>query len=721
LASLAVTLLVLPWPITGIPEYRVGQVAQVEVRAPGNIEVVDKGATSFLLERVREKVKPVFDLDTRWISQTSDKIATLFSELRVSFEESDVKRDLGQFKEMLGVDLPEDVVRTFRRYKYAPWVEDAITSLLFKLGEYWILPPGIPIDPQALVGGFAVRDVQLSKEFISRGVERIYSLSEVGVLIRRLVVEKLPYRMGSLRRAVIILLSHLAKPDFFYNQKVTQERLRQAQEKVKPVFIKVGKGEVIIGKGKKVTPKIALLLESAQGVAKSNFLLPVLGHFWGILLLLYISTLCWFRVYKGRAESYVSYRLFLSLLVGFMVMVRFFFMISHRMPLLFSWTGDANTMQAIPWAFPGVFMAFLFHFLPSLVLILALTGCMAFLSGLDPLLLVTFLAVSTVGAYAIRKGKGEKAVVIGIGMALLVSIILEGAFLLIRGYPWGFSPLLEEVALLISALLSLFLVLAAIPLTELIFGVVTDIKLLSFINLDHPLMRELLEKAPGTYNHSVDVATLAEAATRAVDANPVLAKAGAYYHDIGKLKNPEYFIENMEGVSRHDKLAPSMSRLVLISHVKDGVELAWEYKLPKAIRDIIQQHHGTSLIYYFYRKAKEGSKNGDVEEEDYRYPGPKPRTKEAAIVMMADSVEAAARSLEEPSPSRIRNLVREIVTSIFLDGQLEECELTLRDIYRIMDVFSRILTAIYHKRVEYPEREEKNGSFHPGPAKDQGS
>jgi len=214
---------------------------------------------------------------------------------------------------------------------------------------------------------------------------------------------------------------------------------------------------------------------------------------------------------------------------------------------------------------------------------------------------------------------------------------------------------------------------------------------------------------------------LAEAAPKAVDANPVLAKAGAYYHDIGKLKNPEYFIENMEGVNRHDKLAPSMSRLVLISHVKDGEELAREYKLPKAIRDIIRQHHGTSLIYYFYRKAKEGSKNGDVEEEDYRYPGPKPRTKEAAIVMIADAVEAAARSLEEPSPSRIRNLVREIVTNIFLDGQLEECELTLRDIYRIMDVFSRILTAIHHKRVEYPEREEMGGSFHTGPAKDQAS
>jgi len=716
-----VTLLVLPWPITGIPDYRVGQVAQVEVRAPGNIEVVDKKATRLLLERAREKVKPVFDLDTRWISQTSDKIATLFSELRVSFEESDVKRDLGQFKKMLGVDLPENVVRTFRRYKYTPWVEDAVTSLLFKLGEYWILPPGVSMDPQALVGGFVVRDVQLSKEFISHRVERIYSLSEVGVLIRRLVVEKLPYRMGALRRAVIILLSHLAKPDFFYNQKVTQERLRQAQGKVKPVVIKVRKGEVIIGKGKKVTPKVALLLESAQGVAKSNFLLPALGHFWGILLLLYISTLCWFRVYKGRAESYVSYRLFLSVLVGFMVIVRFFLMISHRMPLLFSWVGDANTMQAVPWAFPGVFIAFLFHFLPSLVLLMALTGCMAFLSGLDPLLLVTFLAVSTVGAYAIRKGKGEKAVVIGIGMSLLVSIILEGAFLLIRGYPWGFSSLLGGVALLISALLSLFLVLAAVPLTELIFGVVTDIKLLSFINLDHPLMLELLEKAPGTYNHSVDVATLAEAAAKAVDANPVLAKAGAYYHDIGKLKNPEYFIENMEGVNRHDKLAPSMSRLVIISHVKDGVELARKYKLPKAIRDIIQQHHGTSLIYYFYRKAKDGSKNGDVEEEDYRYPGPKPRTKEAAIVMIADAVEAAARSLEEPSPSRIRHLVREIVTNIFLDGQLEECDLTLRDIYKIMDVFSRILTAIHHKRIEYPEREEKSGGLHTGPAKDKTS
>ncbi len=706
----------LPWPIAGVPAYKVGEVSRVEVRSPVEFEVVDRGATLSLLRKARERVKPVFDLDSRWVSKTSDKIATLFSELRVSFDESSVQQDREKFKGILGVDLPEDVVRTFRRYRYAPWVEDAITSLLFRMGEYWILPAEIPVDIGTMSGGFVVRDIQLSKEFVSHRMERIYSLSEAGILIRRLVEEKLPYRMASLRRSVILLLTRLVKPNFFYNRGATQERAKQAQERVQPVHIKVKKGELIVGRGERVTPKAALLLEAVRKRVKRGILLPVVGHLLGVLILLYVATLCWFRVYKGRVEVSTSYRIFLLLVVGFVALARLFLIFQEKLPLFFPLMGNVNTLLATPWPFPGVFAAFLFHFLPTLVLVLTLAGCMCFLPGLDPLFLATFLVVSVVGAYAIRKGRGEKAVFMGIGFAFLASLFLEGAFVLMRGSGLGFSLLLELAALSLSALFSLFLVLAAVPITELIFGVVTDIKLLSFINLSHPLMRELLEKAPGTYNHSVDVATLAEAAARAVDANPVLAKAGGYYHDIGKLKNPEYFIENTNGVSRHDKLTPSMSRLVLVSHVKDGVELASEYRLPKAIRDIIQQHHGTSLIYYFYQKAKEASKDTGVEEEEYRYPGPKPRTKEAAMVMMADSVEAASRSLDDPSPSRIRHLVREIVTNIFLDGQLEECELTLRDIYRIMDVFSRILTAIYHKRVEYPEREEKSGGLHLGSA-----
>jgi putative nucleotidyltransferase with HDIG domain len=248
-----------------------------------------------------------------------------------------------------------------------------------------------------------------------------------------------------------------------------------------------------------------------------------------------------------------------------------------------------------------------------------------------------------------------------------------------------------------------------IPLAEMIFDFTTDMKLLELANLDQPLLRELMVQAPGTYHHSVIVSNMVEATAEAVKANPLLAKVSAYYHDIGKMGKPLYFIENQVGdENRHDKLAPSMSNLILISHVKEGVELAQKHKLGREIIDIIQQHHGKSLINYFYNKAKEqavnrGGKNSRVKQEDFRYPGPRPQTKEAGLVMLADMVEAAARSLTNPSPARIQGTVQKIINKAFADGQLDDCELTLKDLNEIATGFNKTLGGIFHHRVEYPE------------------
>ena len=215
-------------------------------------------------------------------------------------------------------------------------------------------------------------------------------------------------------------------------------------------------------------------------------------------------------------------------------------------------------------------------------------------------------------------------------------------------------------------------------------------------------------QAPGTYHHSVIVSNMVEATATAINANPLLAKVAAYYHDIGKMKKPLYFIENqMGGENRHEKLAPSMSSLVLISHVKDGVELARQHKLGQEIIDIIQQHQGKGLISYFYQKAKDQAmcspKGIDIKEDDFRYPGPKPQTKEAGLVMLADMIEAASRSLPDPTPARVNGIVQKIINKVFSDGQLDECELTLKDLHEIAKSFNKTLGAIFHQRVEYPE------------------
>ncbi|MCB1215701.1 MAG: HDIG domain-containing protein, partial [Deltaproteobacteria bacterium] len=254
-------------------------------------------------------------------------------------------------------------------------------------------------------------------------------------------------------------------------------------------------------------------------------------------------------------------------------------------------------------------------------------------------------------------------------------------------------------------------VLVLSPLIEMIFDYVTDIKLLELGNLNHPLLQEMIVKAPGTYHHSQLVAVLSEAAAAAIGANPLLARVGSYFHDVGKMRKPDYFIENQQsGYNRHDDLSPSMSALIIASHVKDGLEMAKEYKLPQRITDFIPQHQGTKVIGFFYNKAKKiaEEKGEKVDEKHYRYPGPRPQTREAGIILLADGVEAAVRSLKEKKPHSIRAKVQQIINSNFIEEQLDECDLSLRDLHEISETFTRVLVGIYHQRIEYPEDKDKN-------------
>lgn len=255
------------------------------------------------------------------------------------------------------------------------------------------------------------------------------------------------------------------------------------------------------------------------------------------------------------------------------------------------------------------------------------------------------------------------------------------------------------------------IVVGCLRIFEYLFDSMTNFSLLELADFNHPLLQRMTLEAPGTYHHSLIVGNLADAACRVVGANALLARIGSYYHDIGKLTKPHYFSENQDiSASRHDALSPTMSKLVIMNHVKDGVELAQKYRFHGSIIDFIQQHHGTSLVYYFYRRAIENLDDNDqpVEEEVFRYPGPKPSTRETAIVLLADSVEAATRSLKEPDPAKISEVVHKIINNKFIDGQLDECDVTLKNLERIAAVFIRILSGIYHNRVTYPESESGN-------------
>ncbi len=294
----------------------------------------------------------------------------------------------------------------------------------------------------------------------------------------------------------------------------------------------------------------------------------------------------------------------------------------------------------------------------------------------------------------------------------LVTGIIQGLFIFAGGIiSEQEAPLLIIHSLngITNGFLGGFFCAGLLPIMEALFHVTTDIRLVELSDLNHPLLKKLVLEAPGTYHHSLIVANLAESAAEVVGANPLLTRVGSYFHDIGKLKKPEYFSENeWRGKSRHDKLIPSMSSLIIISHVKDGIDLSRKYGLPKEIVEIIQQHHGRSLVFFFFKRAEQNLQmNETINEEEYRYPGPIPQTKEAAIILLADATEAASRSLDKPTPSRISNLIENIFNSRIADGQLNNSQLTMNDLTRIKECFAYILNSIFHTRPKYPDDETK--------------
>ena len=266
---------------------------------------------------------------------------------------------------------------------------------------------------------------------------------------------------------------------------------------------------------------------------------------------------------------------------------------------------------------------------------------------------------------------------------------------------WAQLPVLLA-ALFCNAISSLFLLFALSPVLEMLMGYTTRFRMMELMNLEHPLLQELMMTVPGTYHHSLVVSNLVEAGAAAIGANSLLCKVGALYHDIGKISRPEYFVENQfGGPNPHDRLSPAMSALILFSHVKQGAELAEEYHLGREITDIIVQHHGTRGAMFFYNKALQMGENPRL--QDYSYPGPRPQSKEAAIVMLADSVEASSRTLVDPTPARIRAHVTKIVKGVYAEGQLDESDLTFRDLNKLIDSFVRIITGLFHQRIAYPE------------------
>lgn len=457
-------------------------------------------------------------------------------------------------------------------------------------------------------------------------------------------------------------------------------------------------------------------------------------HLIGGLLIACVLLIILYRDILRYKPSYLKNYSMLVLL-GFMIVStlfigRFFGYVLINLAKGLGFIPIESTVFGIPVPAGAMLVTLLFDFHTAIVFsfIVSLLGGLWLNDAIFPV--YTFVG-SLTAAFSVIRCKKRSALLRG-GFYVGVINVATASFLLLFAGEFFTAKAVPSVIFAISSGVSVIAIVSVmLPMLEYIFKVTTDISLLELLDLEQPIMKNLMISAPGTYHHSVIVGNLVEAAAEAVGVNPLLARVSSYYHDIGKIKMPEYFVENQSSsLSKHDKLTPHMSSMIIESHIKEGVELARQYKLPEPIIDIIQQHHGTSLMTYFYRKAKEhssafsasGEGGEKLSEDEYKYPGPKPQTRIAALVMMADAVEAASRVLNDPTPTRVTALVERIINHIFLEGQLDECELTLKDISEIKNHFSYILIGILHKRVDYPGFDfngeiKDNGNTHKEPAK----
>ncbi len=468
------------------------------------------------------------------------------------------------------------------------------------------------------------------------------------------------------------------------------------------VPLNVDKGAPIVASGRRVTDQAARILEEfgrREGIGNRSQAYIGLSALVLIIFYLFYRDI---RRYRPALLADTRKILLLALLLFLTISV------SQAAKQFFSLMADKLQLDimTIGFALPVASGAMLVCLLLDFHLALGFSFVVSILLGIsfqgDPFIPIFFFLGSIVAALSVIQCKKRTAVLKAGALTMLVNIFVISGIdfyqgeLLTRGW-------YDLAAGFLGAVGVTMIVSVTLPFFETVFDIATDIKLLELLDPNQPLLKELVYKSPGTYHHSILIGNLSEAAAETIGENPILARVGSYYHDIGKIHKPGYFIENQRAAeNKHDRLMPSMSSLIIASHVKEGVELAREHKLPSAVVDIIQQHHGTSLISYFYQKAKELQPYVVIAEEDYRYSGPRPRTKVAAIVMLADSVEAASRTLDDTTPQRIQALTNSVITRIFLDDQLSMCDLTLRDLRDISRSFNLILSGIFHHRVDYP-------------------
>ena len=700
--ALILTLLLSPTLRLRIKEYKVGDVATKDIKSTQDLLVEDEKSTLEKRAEAERSVLSVYDYDPSPLNEAESLVTSLQRMEKGIYQDAERKKE---WESSFRLSLTQREWNILEKGRPQPIFREAVLKLLSPIMKKGIINDKDLLDPDSSKG-IMIRDIQTRKERGDNPPFNFLDFKEAKAKLRSQADLLDPTLRKELSPIVLKVAEHFLRPNLTFNKDETEERKAKARDKITPVYFQIKRGEVILRTGDRVREdhlvKIKALKKAQEGSHILSFLIGL-----GLLTFLFLASLYQFSTKNIRKISLSRKDLlfFSSTLVGIIALLKLFQLITDILGGEFLSIPSSSYLYLFPIASGAMLIRIVINSEVAIVFAILASYFSASMMGNQLFLFIFTFVGSVIGAHKVAQCE-QRSTLMKAGLTVGgINLLIILSYNLISGNPFRMTLLSDLIMGFLGGPLASVIVLGITSIIESLFGYTTDIKLLELANMDNPILKDLILQAPGTYHHSIITGSLVETAAKSIAANPLLARVSAYYHDIGKLKKPLYFIENVGGIdNKHDHLTPSMSGLILISHVKDGVELAHENHLGERIAHIIQQHHGTSLIYYFYQKAKE-KENPEMEslnEEDFRYPGPKPQTKEAGIVMLADAVEAASRILSEPTPARIKGLVQQIINNIFLDGQLEECELTLKDLHKIEESFTRILTAIFHQRIDYP-------------------
>jgi putative nucleotidyltransferase with HDIG domain len=682
-----------------------GTVATRDVVAPRDLIVPDPDATTRRRAEAADEVLPVYDGEALASARFEEQMRSSFERARaVAAKVRPRGRLTPELRDAFTLPIGDEALARLAERGFSKELEDRFVAIGLELYRVGVVDHR-DLSPEARARGIQVREDASGRETKRREAGEV----EYGPEAKAAVSAKLAESGFSERDRVEIaaFLAAALRPNLTYDAALTASRREAAGRSVESVFTRIPRGKVIVRRGDEITPRSALWIAAVRASAKDpSSWVKVTGI---LILQILAAGAFWLdaRRQRRRKRERTAGVVFGSVLatgILFALVTRGGFALAQALsPSLENASGAVNF--AIPFAAGSIVVSLVAGMGPALLVALVNAIGAGVLMGLSFPFALYAVVGSLAGIYGLGKLRA-RSVLLGMGGIVAAgNLVAIAAIHFLNAGPWGWEFLYDALAGIAGGLSVSMVVGLLLPIFEHLFSVVTDIRLLELSNQNLPLLRTLALEAPGTYQHSLMLGHLAEAAAEAIGADSLLARVSGYYHDIGKTKMPDYFIENQpKGYNRHDRLEPSMSALIIAAHVKEGVEMANKARLPEPIVTAIREHHGTKLIRYFYQKAltKAGATPAAVAETDYRYPGPRPSTRILGILMIADAVEAASRTLMEPTPAKIRAMVQTIVDDCLRDGQFDDCDLTMRDLAIIVDSLVHTVSTVFHHRIDYP-------------------